>query len=74
MSIWWPEMPRPGNYHVIEQGFPTFLLLCTLSAFRQMRMYPFSISTDKYVRHQNFDRYTGTPKNSYDNTFYHDNS
>jgi len=36
----------------LEQGFPTFLLPCTPSAFRQMSMYPFSISTDKYVRLQ----------------------
>jgi len=57
-----------------EKVFPTFLLPCTPSAFRQMRMHPFSISTDKYLPLQNFDRYTGTSKNSYDNTFYHDYS
>jgi len=57
-----------------SQGFPTFLLPCTPSAFRQMSMYPFSILTDKYVPPQHFDRYTCTPKISYDNTFYHDYS
>jgi len=34
---------------VLEHGFPTFLLSCTPSAFRQMNMYPFSISTVEHV-------------------------
>jgi len=33
----------------LVQGFPTFFLPCTPSAFRQMSMYPYSISTDKDV-------------------------
>jgi len=37
----------------LSQGFPTFFLPCTLSAFRQMSMYPYSISTDKDVPLQN---------------------
>jgi len=37
-------------------------------------MYPFSISTEKYVPLQYFHRCTCTPKISYDNTFYHDYS
>jgi len=37
-------------------------------------MYPFSISTDKHAPLQHFDGRTGTPKISYDNTFYHDYS
>jgi len=59
---------------LLEQGFPTFLLRCTPLAFWQMSMYPFSISTGKYVPLQHFDRCTCTPKISYDNTFYHDYS
>jgi len=51
------------------QGFPTFLLPCTPSAFRQMSMYPFSISTDKHVPLQYFNRWTCTPKISW---FCHD--
>jgi len=58
----------------LAQGFPTFLLPCTPSAFRQMSMYPFRILTDKYVPLQHFDRCTCTPKISCDNTFYHDYS
>jgi len=34
---------------LLNQGFPTFFLPCTPSAFRQMSMYPWSISTDKDV-------------------------
>jgi len=40
----------------LGQVFPTFLLPCTPSAFRQMNMDPYSISTDKDVPLQNFDR------------------
>jgi len=40
----------------LKQGFPTFVLPCTPSAFRQMSMYPYSISTDKDVPLQNFGR------------------
>ena len=43
-------------FDTIEQGFPTFFLPCIPSAFRQMSMYPYSISTDKDVPLQNFDR------------------
>ena len=50
----------------LNQGFPTFILPCTPSAFRQVSMYPFSISTDKYVPLQHFDRCTCTPKISYE--------
>jgi len=39
-----------------------------------LTMYPFSIPTDENAPLQHFDRYTGNPKNSYDNTFYHDYS
>jgi len=60
--------------HALAQGFPTFLLPCTPSAFRKISMYPFSISTDKYVPFQHFDRCTCTPKISYDNTCCHDYS
>ena len=42
----------------LEQGFPNFHLPCTISAFRQMSMYPFSISTDEC-----------TPKISYEKIF-----
>jgi len=59
---------------VLDQGCPTFLLPCTPSAFRKMSMYPFSISTGKYVPIQHFDRCTCTLKSSYDTTFYHDYS
>jgi len=31
---------------VYRPGFPPFLCQCTLSAFRQTSMYPFSISKD----------------------------
>jgi len=31
--------------NLLQQGFPTFFLPCTPSAFRQMSMYPYSIST-----------------------------
>jgi len=41
---------------ILVQGFPTVFLPCTPSAFRQMSMYPYSISTDKDVPLQNFDR------------------
>jgi len=54
--------------HCLWQGFTTFLLPYTLSEFRKMSMYPFSISTDKYVPLQHFDRCTCTPKISYDST------
>jgi len=30
------------------QGFPTFFLPCTPSAFQQISMYPFSILTDEH--------------------------
>jgi len=40
----------------LQQGFPTFFLPCTPSAFRQMSMYLYSISTDKDVPLQTFDR------------------
>ena len=33
----------------LDQGFPTFLWPCTPSAFWNISMYPFSISTDEYV-------------------------
>jgi len=36
-----------------------------------LTMYPFSISTGKYVPLQHFDGCTCTPKISCDNTFYH---
>jgi len=39
----------------LTQGFPNFLLPCTLSAFRKMSMYPFSISTGTYVPLQRSD-------------------
>jgi len=58
----------------LKQGFPTLLLPCTPSAFRQMNMCPFIISTEKYEPLQHFHRCTCTPKISYDNTFYHDYS
>jgi len=51
-----------SNYYLskisdsLEQGFPTFFLPCTPSAFQQMSMYPYSIATDKDVPLQNFDR------------------
>jgi len=38
-----------GLTDILAQGFPTFFLPCTPSAFRQMSMYPYSISTDKDV-------------------------
>jgi len=44
------------SFFTLGQGFPTLLLPCTPSAFRQMSMYPYSISTDKHVPRQNFDR------------------
>jgi len=53
----------------LDQGFPTFFLPCTPSAFRQMSMYPYSISTDQDVPLQNFDRWTCTPKTPYDKIF-----
>jgi len=59
---------------LIDHGFPTFLLPCTPSAFRQMSMYPFSISTDKCVPLQHFDRCTCTTEIFYDNAFFHDYS
>jgi len=34
---------------MLEQGFPNFLWPHTPLAFRQMSMYPFSISKDKHV-------------------------
>jgi len=43
-------------FNGLTQGFPTFLLPCTPSAFRQMNMYPFSISPDKHVALHHFDR------------------
>jgi len=58
----------------LKQGFPTIFLPCTPSAFRQMSMYPFSISTDKDVPLQNFDRWTCIPKTPYDKIFSHDSS
>jgi len=58
--------------YALSQGFPTFLLSCTPSAFRQMSMYPFSISKYKHVPLQYFERWTCTPKISYDKIFYHD--
>jgi len=39
---------RLGTYG-LDQGFPTFCLPCTHSAFQQMSMYPFNISTDEHV-------------------------
>jgi len=33
----------------LEQGFPTFLLPCTPSAFQQISTYLFSISIDAHV-------------------------
>jgi len=56
----------------LRQGFPTFLWQRDLSAFRQMSMYPFSVSKVKNVPLQHFDRWTCTPKISYDKIFYHD--
>jgi len=41
---------------MLGQEFLTFFLQCTPSAFRQMSMYPYSISTDKDVPLQNCDR------------------
>jgi len=43
-------------YVVLKQGFPTFLVPCTPSAFRQRCMHPFNISTDKHVPLQLFNR------------------
>jgi len=37
------------KFDLLDQGFPTFLLPCTPSAFRQRRMYPFNILKDKHV-------------------------
>ena len=48
--------------HLLYQGFPTFLWQCTPSAFRQMSIYHFSISKDKNVPLQHFDRWTCTLK------------
>jgi len=42
--------------HSAEQGFQTFLLPCTPSAFPQMSMYPFSIPIDEHVPLQHSDR------------------
>jgi len=33
----------------LNQGFPTFLLPCTPTAFQQISMYPFRISKDEHV-------------------------
>jgi len=44
-------MPASSN-----TGFPTFFLPCTPSAFRQISMYPYSISTGKDGTIQIFDR------------------
>jgi len=48
------------------QGFPTFLSPCPPSVFRQMNMYPFSISTGKHVPIQHFYRRACTLKIYYD--------
>jgi len=37
------------NVITLGQGLPTFCLPCTPSAFQQISMYPFSISTDEHV-------------------------
>jgi len=37
------------HFNVLKQGFPTFPLPCTPSAFQQVSMYPFSILTDAHV-------------------------
>jgi len=57
---------------VIHQGFPTFFWPCTHSTFQHMIMYPFSISKHKHVPLQHFDRWTCTPKISYEKILYHD--
>ena len=55
--------------HCLAYGFPTFLSPCTPSAFRQMSMYPYSMSADKPVPLQNFNRWTCTPKIPYHKIF-----
>jgi len=55
-----------------DQGFPTFLWPCTPSAFWRISMYPFSVSKDKHVPLQYFNRWTCAPKISYDKIFCHD--
>jgi len=54
------------------QGFPTFLWPCAPLAFRQMSMYPFSISKARLMPLQYFDRWTCTSKICYDKIFHHD--
>jgi len=61
-----------NTINCLVQGFPTFFLPCTPSAFRQMSMYPYGISTDKDVPLQKFDRWTCTPKTIHDKIFSHD--
>jgi len=39
----------PRAWLLIDQGFPTFLFLCTPSAFRLISTNPFSFSTDRHV-------------------------
>jgi len=63
---------RLTNIIGLAQGFPTFFLPCTPSAFRQMSMYPYSISTVKDVPLQIFERRTCTLKTPYDKIFSHD--
>jgi len=45
-------------FHIdmLDQGFPNFFVPCTPLALREMSMYPCSISTDKDLPLQNFDR------------------
>jgi len=66
------QLPMERGVESSSKGFPTFLWPSTLSAFRQVSMYPFRISKDKHVSLQNFDRWTCTPKISYDKILYHD--
>jgi len=43
------QLTTQTTHYTLEQGFPTFLLPCTPSAFQQISMYPFSISIDAHV-------------------------
>ena len=60
-----------GLTPIPSPGFPTFFLPCNPSAFRQMNMYPFSISPDKHVPLSAFRQMNSNAKIYFDKIFGH---
>jgi len=44
-----PVISDLAIHNLLTQGFPTFLLPCSPSAFQKISMYPFSDLTDEHL-------------------------